>query len=64
MIVPQGLQTLAQVQAFVSNNETIAFTLTDRIAAYQWMTDTLIMTAAHGLIKASYSSPVSVYAIT
>jgi len=35
MIVPQGLQTLAQVQAFVSNNETIAFTLTDRIAAYQ-----------------------------
>jgi len=37
----QGLKTLAQVQAFVSNNEAIAFTLTDRIAAYGWMTDTL-----------------------
>jgi hypothetical protein len=37
----QGLQTLAQLQAFVSSNEAIAFTLTDRIAAYQWMTDTL-----------------------
>ena len=37
----QGLQTLAQVQAFVSNNEAIAFTLTDRIAAYGLMTDTL-----------------------
>jgi hypothetical protein len=37
----QGLQTLAQVQAFVANNQAIAFTLTDRIAAYGWMTDTL-----------------------
>ena len=37
----QGLKTLAQVQAFVSSNEAITFTLTDRVAAYNWMTDTL-----------------------
>ncbi|MGR9014130.1 MAG: hypothetical protein ACU83U_10845, partial [Gammaproteobacteria bacterium] len=37
----QGLKTLAQVQAVVSSNEAIAFTLTDRVAAYCWMTDTL-----------------------
>ncbi|GAB4360101.1 MAG: hypothetical protein Kow0060_15090 [Methylohalobius crimeensis] len=37
----QGLKTLAQVQAFVSSNEAISFTLTDRAAAYGWMTDTL-----------------------
>jgi transposase InsO family protein len=37
----QGLKTLAQVQAFVSSNEAISFTLTDRVAAYGWMADTL-----------------------
>ena len=37
----QGLKTLAQVKAFVSSNEAISFTLTDRIAAYGWMTDML-----------------------
>ena len=37
----QGLQTLAQVRAFVSGNESISFTLTDRRTAYSWMTDTL-----------------------
>lgn len=37
----QGLKTLAQVQTFVSSNEAISFTLTDRTAAYGWMTDTL-----------------------
>ena len=37
----QGLKTLAEVQAFVSSNEAISFTLTDRVAAYGWMTDTL-----------------------
>jgi hypothetical protein len=37
----QGLQTLAQVRAFVSGNEAISFTLTDRHAAYGWMADTL-----------------------
>jgi transposase InsO family protein len=37
----QGLKTLAEVQAFVSSNEAILFTLTDRVAAYGWMTDTL-----------------------
>jgi len=37
----QGLQTLAQVRAFVSGNEPISFTLTDRPAAYDWMSDTL-----------------------
>lgn len=37
----QGLKTLTQVQAFVSSNEAISFTLTDRVAAYGWMTDTL-----------------------
>jgi hypothetical protein len=37
----QGLKTLAQVQAFVSNTEAISFTLTDRAAAYGWMGDTL-----------------------
>ena len=37
----QGLQTLAQVRAFVSGNEPISFTLTDRHAAYGWMADTL-----------------------
>lgn len=37
----QKVKTLAQVQAFVSSNEAISFTLTDRITAYGWMTDTL-----------------------
>ena len=37
----QGLQTLAQVRAFVSGNEPISFTLEDRHAAYGWMADTL-----------------------
>ncbi len=37
----QKLKTLAQVQAFVSSNEALSFTLTDRIAAYGWMSDTL-----------------------
>lgn len=37
----QGLKTLAQIQAFVSSNEAISFTLTDRVAAYSWMADTL-----------------------
>lgn len=37
----QGLQTLAQVRAFVSGNEAVAFTLTERSAAYSWMADTL-----------------------
>jgi len=36
-----GLQTLAQVRAFVDGNAPIAFTLTDRTAARQWMADTL-----------------------
>ncbi len=35
-----GLQTLAQAKAFVSSYQAIAFTLTDRVAAYQWMSDT------------------------
>jgi len=30
----QGLKTLAQVQALVSSNKAIWFTLTDRFAAY------------------------------
>jgi hypothetical protein len=29
----QGLQTLAQVQAFVSSNEAISFTLTDQLTS-------------------------------
>ena len=37
----QGLQTLAQVRAFVSGNESISFALTDRRAANAWMADTL-----------------------
>lgn len=37
----QGLQTLAQVRAFVTGNEAVAFTLTERTAAYGWMADTL-----------------------
>ncbi|NJA04864.1 hypothetical protein HC024_03765 [Methylococcaceae bacterium WWC4] len=37
----QALNTQAQVQGFVSNNEAIRSTLTDRAAAYDWMTDTL-----------------------
>lgn len=37
----QGINTLTQVRAFVSNNETIRLTLTDRLAAYHWMSDTL-----------------------
>ena len=36
-----GLQTLAQIRAFVDGNTPIAFTLTDRTAARQWMTHTL-----------------------
>ncbi len=37
----QGLQTLAQVRTFVSGVDPISFTLTDRLAAYGWMADTL-----------------------
>jgi len=37
----QGLKTLAQVRAFVSGNDAISFTLTDQLAAYGWMADTL-----------------------
>ena len=37
----QGLQTLAQVRAFVSGVDAISFTLTDRHTAYGWMADTL-----------------------
>lgn len=35
-----GLQTLAQVRAFVEGNEPIAFALTDRRTAHLWMTET------------------------
>ena len=37
----QGLKTLVEVQAFISSHEAITFTLTDRVSAYNWMTDTL-----------------------
>lgn len=37
----QELHTLTQVQAFVSGVDAISFTLTDRLTAYGWMTDTL-----------------------
>ena len=37
----QGIQTLAQVQTFVSGSEPLSFTLTDRRAAYSWIADTL-----------------------
>ena len=37
----QGLQTLAQVRAFVSGNEPISFALADRHTAYDWMANTL-----------------------
>lgn len=37
----QGLQTLAQVQAFVSGNGPISFTLEDRQATHDWMAATL-----------------------
>lgn len=37
----QGLQTLAQVRAFVSGVDPISFTLEDRHAAYDWMAGTL-----------------------
>jgi len=37
----QGLQTLAQVRAFVSGSEPISFTLEDRNKAYDWMAGTL-----------------------
>lgn len=36
-----GLQTLAQVRAFVEGNAPISFTLTDRTAAHVWMADIL-----------------------
>ena len=36
-----GLQTLAQVRAFVEGNAPVSFTLIDRAAAHRWMTDTL-----------------------
>jgi transposase InsO family protein len=36
-----GLQTLAQVRAFVEGNAPVSFTLTDRTAAHLWMTETL-----------------------
>lgn len=37
----QRLQTLTQVQAFVSGSDPVSFTLTDRHVAYEWMADTL-----------------------
>lgn len=37
----QGLHTLEQVRAFMAGNAPISFTLTDRVAAHAWMTDTL-----------------------
>ncbi len=37
----QGLQTLAQVRAFVAGSEPISFTLEDRSKAYDWMVCTL-----------------------
>jgi hypothetical protein len=37
----QGLQTLTQIRSFVSGNEAVAFTLTDRLSAYSWMSDML-----------------------
>jgi hypothetical protein len=36
-----GLQTLAQVRAFVEGNQPVSFTLTDRTANHRWMTETL-----------------------
>lgn len=36
-----GLQTLAQVRAFVEGNEPVSFTLTDRTAAHPWMVQVL-----------------------
>ena len=36
-----GLQTVAQVRAFVEGNAPVSFTLTDRTAAHLWMTETL-----------------------
>ena len=36
-----GLQTLAQVRAFVEGNQPVSFTLTARTASHQWMTETL-----------------------
>ena len=36
-----GLQTLAQVRAFVEGNQPVSFTLTDRTASHLWMTETL-----------------------
>ncbi len=36
-----GLQTVAQVRAFVEGNAPVSFTLTDRTAAHQWMIGTL-----------------------
>lgn len=36
-----GLQTLAQVRAFVEGNQPVSFILTDRPSAYTWMADTL-----------------------
>ena len=36
-----GLQTLAQIRAFVEDNEPISFTLTGRTAAHRWFFLTL-----------------------
>ena len=36
-----GLQTLAQVRAFVEGNEPVSFTLAERKAAHPWMAQTL-----------------------
>jgi transposase InsO family protein len=36
-----GLQSLAQVRAFVEGNQPVSFTLTDRTASHQWMAETL-----------------------
>jgi hypothetical protein len=40
-LLTAGLQTLAQVRVFVEGNAFVSFTLTNRTAAYAWITDTL-----------------------
>src|SRR5574337_1033877 len=52
-----GLQTLAQVRAFVEGNAPIAFTLTDRTAAYAWMADTLRRFAKWALESITMNKP-------
>ena len=53
----QGLKTLALVRTFVAGNEPVAYTLTDRTAAYGWIADTLKQHSFNSSINPEFQPP-------